>query len=162
MPKINRNLISLKETYKFYKENAKGELLSYKEFKLVLDTWGSEFVNMLILGKDVKLQAGLSVFGVRKKKQFTYTDLKASKESGKRVLKPNTHSGNYGARVYWGRQKTKIDSRGWKFTPSRTLSRGISAVMKKFLGHTMYVKTHRVFDKTAKKMYRRNVLNIDI
>lgn len=162
MPKINRNLIQLKQVYSFYRKNAKGELLDYKTFKLVLDTWGEEMINMLLLGKDVKLYAGLSLLGVRKEECFSYTDLRASQLQGKRVIKPNTHSGNYKARMYWMRSKTNFNSKGWKFTPSRTLSRGISAIMKMLFGHTMFVKRHRKYDKFADKMYQRKVLKLDV
>jgi hypothetical protein len=161
MPKINRNTIPLQKVYAYYKNKSK-EKVSKKVFKQILDLYGEEFVKFLLEGKDVKIHSGLSVMGVRKDVKFTYTDFKASKEQGKRVLKPNTHSGNYGAKVYWGRGRTKINSRGWRFTPNRSLSRGISKVMKQYLGHTTFVKRIKVYKDGADAAYRKKVLNIDV
>lgn len=161
MPKINKNIISLNEVYKYYKKNSKAKL-DKKIFKQILDSYGEEFVKFLLEGKDIKLFCGLSVVGIRKDVKFTYTDLRASKEQGKRVIKPNTHSGNYGARVYWGRGRTRIDSRGWKFVPNRSLSRGLSVVMKQYLGHTKFVQRMKTYKDGADAAYRRKVLNLDL
>ena len=160
MPKINRNLILLKDLYRYYKKNAKGEIFDLKTFKLVLDTHGQEFNNLLLEGKDVTLFCGLSLIGVRKHVQLTYISKYESKKQGRKVLKPNTHSGNYAAKVYWRRSRTKINTRGWSFRTSRELSSGINKVMQKHLGHTTFVGNMGVYDKNAKYEYNKKVLKI--
>ena len=160
MPKLDRNLILLKEVYRYYKNHAKGEIVDLKTFKEILDTHGTEFNKFLLAGKDVKLFSGLSLMGVRKHVQLTYIDKLASKKAGKKVLKTNTHSGNYVAKVYWRRSRTRINSRGWSFRSSRELSSGISTIMKRHLGHTTFVGNMGVYDKNAKSEYNKKVLKI--
>ena len=161
MPKVDKNQFKLAEMYRFYSKSVKSPV-SYKDHKLILDTWGRTVSEYLMEGKDVNFLAGLSTLGVRKEIKFTYTDFKASKEQGRRVIKPNTHSGNYGARVYWRRSRTRFKSSGWKFVPSRVLSRGIASVMKRLLGHTVFVQRARAYNKHAKNAYNKKVLKIEI
>ena len=162
MPKINRNLILLKDVYKYYKRNAKGEILDYKTFKLVLDTYGEEFNRFLLQGKDVNLFCGLSLMGVRKHVQLTYISKYDSKLQKKKVVKPNTHSGNYAAKVYWRRSRTRVNTRGWSFRSSRELSLGVNKVMRQHLGHTTFVSNMGVYDKKAKSEYNKKVLKVTL
>lgn len=163
MPKVDKNQLSLNETYKFYKNNTLPKnRVSYSEHKEILELWGKEFNKALLVGKDIRLYSGLSKLGVRKRKQFTYTDFKASKIAKKRIIRPNTHSGNYVANIYWARTKTKVNSKDWKFIPSRELSRSLSMVMKTPRGHTNFVERMNKYNKTAQKVYTQNVLNINL
>lgn len=159
MPKVDKQQFKLPEVYREYKKNTTNPV-DYKTHKLVLDTWGLFAIEFLLKGRDVQLHGGLSSIGVRKYKQFTYTDLKESKEKGKQIIKVNTHSGNYAARLYWRRNRTRYDSRGWKFVPSRLTSRAIAKVMQTPKGHTNFVKKIRIYNKKAKKIYGKNILNI--
>lgn len=160
MPKLNRNLILLKEVYRYYKKNAKGEIVDLKTFKLILDNYGEEFNKFLFQGKDVRLFSGLSLMGVRKHIQLTYISKVESKRQKRKVVKPNTHSGNFAAKVYWRRSRTRINTKGWSFRSSRQLSLGINTVMKRHLGHTTFVSNMGLYDKNAKKEYNKKVLKI--
>lgn len=141
MPKFNKNQVSLKEAYAFYKKSleAKGiKPLTYKEYKLILDTWGNRVVEYLVEGRDVKLHHGLSVIGVRKRRKAWYPDRAASKEAGELVKRSNVHSGFYGAYVWWRRHYTRFSSVGWVFKPSRLLQRSLGKVMLERGGHTNF------------------------
>lgn len=143
MPKHNKNQYTLKEVYRWYTKRVE-EPVSYKVHKEVLDLWGDTVVEYLLKGKDVKLQQGISVLGIRKKEKRTYVDRLASKLAGKRVIVQNSHSGFYGASVYWRRHYTTINSKGWSFRPTREFARKLGDVMQEHLGHTRFVKRARV------------------
>ena len=143
MPKHNKNQYTLQEVYRWYSKRVETPI-SYKDHKKVLDTWGDVVNEFLLSGKDVKLAQGMSILGIRKKEKRTYVDRKASKIEGKLVVKQNSHSGFYGASVYWRRHYTTINSKGWVFRPTRELARALADVMVKPLGHTRFVKRARV------------------
>ena len=78
------------------------------------------------------------------------------------VRVPNTHSGFYGARVFWKKNYVTCSARGWIFRPARKLSRGLAVMMEKPHGHARYVK---VADTTnnrehAKVVYNKKVLKL--
>lgn len=161
MPKHNKNQYSLQYEYNTYKKTV-SEPLTYKEHKKVLDLWGDIVTDYLLLGKDVRLHKGLSVLGVRKKVKRTYVDRKASKISGKLVIKPNTHSGFYGAYIYWKKNYVTCSAKGWVFKPSRALSRRLGEVMKEHRGHTRFSQRAVVTSskKHAKAVYKQKVLKL--
>ncbi|HEC44439.1 hypothetical protein LCGC14_0984230 [marine sediment metagenome] len=161
MPKHNKNQYSLQQVYQWYK-NSVNDPVDYKTHKLVLEVWGTVFSEYILAGKDIKLQQGLSVLGVRKKEKHTYVDRRASKLAGKLVLKPNTHSGFYGANVYWRRHYTVCNSKGWVLRPCRKLSRALGVIMKQPYGHTRYVKRAMVSRKEEhrKAFYNKKVLKL--
>jgi len=132
--------------YQQYKKTVDNPV-DYKTHKKVLDTWGEVLVSYLLEGKDVRLHSGMSVLGIRKKKKRTYVDRQASKKAGKLVIKLNTHSGFYHARVYWRKNYTQYSAKGWVFKPARALSRALGAVMQQPHGHAKFVKQAKVISK---------------
>ena len=163
MPKHNKNQYSLKEAYNFYKSEV-SDPVSYKEYKLILDTWGNIVIEYLIQGKDVLLHRGLSLLGVRKKTKLAYVDKQESKRQKKKVLVSNSHSGFYGASVYWRRHYTRFSSVGWSFKASRVLSRKLAAIMQESGGHTNFISTSQAVSadkpEQAKAMYKKKVLKL--
>ena len=161
MPKHNKNQYTLKEVYRWYTKKVENPV-SYKVHKEVLDAWGDVMVEFLLEGKDIKLQQGMSVLGIRKKEKRTYVDRQASKKAGKLVVVQNSHSGFYGASIYWRRHYTTINSKGWSFRPSRELARGLADVMHTPLGHTKFVKRARVARtvEQSKSIQRKTIYKI--
>jgi hypothetical protein len=161
MPKHNKHQYSLTEVYTHYKKSVTTPV-DQKVYKLILDTWGKIVNDYLLAGKDVKLQQGLSTLGVRKKERRTYIDAKESKAAGRAVVKSNSHSGFYGARIYWRRHYTVINSIGWEFRPTRALSRALGVIMKMPLGHTTFVKRALVTRdvEQSKSTYNKKVHKI--
>jgi len=138
--------------------------VSYKEHKLILDTWGELVNDYLIQGRDVKLHNGLSLLGVRKKIKRRYIDRQESKRQGKLVFASNSHSDYFGAEVYWRRHYTTFGSVGWLFRPSRGLSRAVSAVMQQSGGHRRYVMRAQAANtdkpEQARALYNKKVLKL--
>lgn len=163
MPKYDKSQYSLLQVYQFYKKRCKEREVvpvSYKEHKLILDTWGQKVIEYLQAGKDVKLHSGLATLRIRKVKQTSYVDFKASRDAGKVIRKSNVHSGFYIAKVGWTRHYTKIASRGWKFDPSRRLVLAIVKVMRTPGGHRQYVKKAQITQKSrARAAYKNQILN---
>lgn len=163
MPKYDKSQYNLIKVYRFYKDRCKKrnvEPVDFKTHKLILDTWGTRVIEYLALGKDVKLHSGLSTLCIRKVKQASYVDFKASKEAGRAIRKSNVHSGFYVAKVRWTRHYTKISSRGWRFEPSRKLALAIVKVMKTPGGHRNFVKKAKVTQKVrGKAVYKHQILN---
>jgi len=160
MPKYDKNQYSLYDVYRFYRKRCKErnvEPVTYREHKLILDTWGNKVVEYLQAGKDIKLYGGLATLRIRKTKRSSYIDFKASKEAGRAIRKSNVHSGFYIAKVGWTRHYTKIASRGWKFEPSRKLVLAIVKVMRTPGGHRQYVKEEL---KLLKRPVRKLLINI--
>lgn len=138
MPKYNKNQYSLKQAYAFYKKSVENPV-TYKEYKLILDTWGYKVVEYLVQGKDVKLHNGMSLIGVRKRVKPTFINKKESKERGEVVRSSNIHAGFYGAYTFWRRHYTTFNSVGWVFRASRHLQKAIAAVMLQPEGHTRFL-----------------------
>lgn len=163
MPKYDKSQYSLQKVYSFYKRRCKErgiEPVDYRDHKLILDTWGLKVIEYLQAGKDVKLHSGLATLQIRKTKQTSYVDFKASRDAGKVIRKSNVHSGFYVARVRWTRHYTKIASRGWKFEPSRRLVLAIVKVMRTPGGHRQYVIKAKVTQKSKEQVaYKNQILN---
>ena len=161
MPKVDKKQVTLPQVYQHYK-NTTEDPVDYKTHKQVLDTWGELVNEYLLQGKDVRLQSGMSTLGIRKKIKRTYIDRKASKQAGKEVRAVSTHSGFYGAKVWWRRHYTTFNSSGWGFFPSRALHRGLAAIMKSAGGHLRYMQRATVTaeDSHAKSVYKKKVIGL--
>jgi nucleoid DNA-binding protein len=163
MPKFNKNQYSLPEAYKFYKTTTTTtEPVSYKQYKLILDTWGEKIIEYLLLGKDVKLHSGLSTLGIRKKIKRTFINRKESKRRGTLIKSSNIHSGFYVASVYWRRHYTAFSSGGWTFIATRQFKKELSKVMLAPLGHTRYVQRAIAVSnqKHARATYNKKILKL--
>ena len=161
MPKFNKNQYKLKEVYKFYKTSVT-KPVAYKEFKLILDTWGDLVNEYLLEGKDVKLHNGLSIIGIRKRIKRTFINKKESKRRGMLIKSSNAHSGFYGARVLWRRHYTTFNSSGWVFQPSRELNRALARIMLSPQGHTRFTKraiATKSIDQ-AKSIYNKKIYKV--
>lgn len=158
MPKFNKNQYSLKEAYAFYKKSVENPV-SYEEYKLILDTWGNKVVEYLLEGKDVKLHAGMSLLGVRKRHKPTFVDRQESKKQGQLVKSSNIHSGFFGAYVYWRRRYTRFNSVGWIFVATRKLHRALGTVMLQPDGHRRFTMKAEVArsEVQAKSMFNKKV-----
>jgi hypothetical protein len=161
MPRYDKKQYSLLEMYAVYTKSCVTPV-TFKVFKTILELWGSEVNASLLEGKDVRLYHGMSSLGVRKKEKPFYVDKKVSRELKTKVVRPNTHSGGYGARIMWKRHYTIMNSQGWEFEPSRKLSRGLAAVMKMPGGHTNFVQRAMVTRdlESARSVYNKKVHKI--
>jgi hypothetical protein len=161
MPKFNKNQYTLNAVYKHYKTTTT-KPVTFKEHKLILDTWGQKVNEYLLLGKDVKLHSGLSLLGIRKKVKKTFINKRESKLQKTLVKSSNVHSGFYGASVYWRRHYTAFNSNGWVFYPTRELNRALGKVMLSPQGHTRYSKRAIAAgsQEKAKAIYNKNVLKL--
>lgn len=161
MPKFNRNQYTVNEMYAHYVKTTQNPV-DKETFKTTLDVWGTIVNEYILQGRDVKFPHGLSTIGVRKREKPVYVDYKASREQGRRVMRSNSHSGFYGARVMWRRHYTTMNTRGWEFEPSRELSRGVAAVMKMPGGHTNFVKKAVVTsnETQSKSTYNKKVFKV--
>lgn len=158
MPRHNKNQYPLPDVYKWYKSRVLSPV-DYKTHKLVLDVWGDVIIEYLLLGKDIKLHQGLSLLAVRKRPQKTYIDRKASKEYGKLVRKPNSHSGFFRAYIYWKKRYMRRSNKGWSFRASRKLSRALANVMQGYMGHTRFVQRAKIArnEEFRKLLYNQKV-----
>jgi nucleoid DNA-binding protein len=160
MPKYDRRTITLQESYKWYLANSDDEYkVDYKQFKLILETWGKCLNKRLCLGQDVRLYRGFSMLGVRKKIQRTYIDRQESKRQGKKVVLPNSHSNYYRASIYWKKHYTKFSCKGWSFKPTRELRKQLHDVMVEPGGHRRFVQRAMVTrsKESAKRMYNHKI-----
>lgn len=161
MPKHDKRQIPLREMYQYYK-NSTGSPVSYKDYKLILDTWGEELTDYVSQGKDVHLYHGMAVFGVRKRRIKTFVDKLASRIQKKRVVAVNTHSDFFAARMRWGMKATTFNRRGWNFRSSRFLKKKIATIMLMPGGHRTYMEEVKVAysEKAGKRLYKKQVLKL--
>lgn len=154
MPKYNRQQYSTREVYAFYKKEVKTPL-TLKEYYSILNVWGLEVVKYLLEGRDVRLYSDLALIGIRKHISKTYIDYQTTKELGRKVVLPNTHSDFYVSKLYWSRRYAKCKTKGWHFKSSRFLSRALAKVMKTKGGHRTYVKLNDIATTEHKATYLR-------
>jgi len=159
MPKYDRNQYLLKDVYKHYKSRV-DDPVDYKTHKLILDTWGDVVVRYLMEGRDVQLQERLAKIGIRKNECKAVVDYPESKRQQKRVLRSNSHSGFYAARLYWNSHGTRFNSKGWVFQASRNLKAELFKVMSKIGGHRTFLKVSGKHNTGAKNAIRTKLLKI--
>lgn len=135
-----------KETYKEFCKEYGLTNLTYKRYLEILYTYNAQFMEEAMLtGNLVPLPYGFGQIGVNRKKTTTlYTDKDGedhiilpvdwvkSKEKGERVYYYNDHTDGWRCSWIWLKMTT-TNMKGksiWKFTPARTWSRGLAALLK--------------------------------
>lgn len=154
MPCWNRNQVSSQEMYRWYVTTVKNHV-DYKTYRAVTKLWGIRAVEMTLEGRDIPLYCGFYEIGIRKRYKPVFVDHRQSKIQGKKVYGSNSHSGFYGAKIWWGSKWIRFSVKGWHFTPMRKWSRALAQVLKTPGGHKRFVERIVVSGTAIKKRRKR-------
>ena len=137
-----QNPYTFTEMYKDYKESCKDNdlyLVEYSIYRELCEEYYNEVAERLLQGEFIKLQVGLGLFHVYKKK----TKLSAKKlapdwastvKYGKIVYHTNEHSRKYSFRLYWNKHSSLIQHLDlYSFTFCRAVKRRLAKYIKEGL-----------------------------
>ena len=128
------NCRNLQDSYKEYKENEKGSIISYKEYTEIIYAANKKIANHILDGGFFKMPYSLGDLQIRRHK-VNYNNLKIDfaefNKTGKKIRMLNEHTDGWYFYFKWDKSLCNVPYRFfYSFIPTRTNSRTLTRLLK--------------------------------